>query len=435
MLDLKHKNTTAPLELVNGRYRYKFTPETPYEELKLVHDGQIGDWHFSQVMLNRGDFKEYAENTNTESMLGTAFSHIEKLQSFVTDENGQLTRSVEEGMNYTLRKYIDIIEGVDSETLDTAHGVYRTIQNYATKETSRFILDDSNFLVNLNKALTDEDGNIREQMGVIHTSYDNLSLGLFGEEGMISGIGAVEKGVKIKGDIIRLEGTTVADEAFIHKLTAERLFINNIVALTGTYGDLIANNLDVNNLVGNKAQFLDALFQSKNSTLAINGDQVDITTQVGQQTRFLRLNYFGLELRDGSNKMGHLGSANGIGNSPNAIFLGANRGTNLGLGYQGNNTVASNRYETAIQIDGTTGLITFDSNLRVSGYTLTNDDNRGFRISSSSNGWVIDGTNAARIFFQNSGDIILSVSSRADVSVNQIVQTLSSLQKQINALK
>ena len=216
--ELKHKNSTTSLELESGRYRYKFTPETPYEELKLVHDGQIGDWHFSQVMLNQGAFEQYAENTNTESMLGTAFSHIEKLQSFVTDENGQLTRSVEEGMNYTLRKYIDIIEGVDSETLDTAHGVYRTIQNYATKETSRFILDDSNFLVNLNKALTDEDGNIREQMGVIHATYDNLSLGLFGEEGMISGIGAIEEGVRVKGDIIRLEGTTVMDNAFIDEI-------------------------------------------------------------------------------------------------------------------------------------------------------------------------------------------------------------------------
>lgn len=445
--ELKHKNSTTSLELESGRYHYKFTPETPYEELKFVHDGQIGDWHFSQVMLNRGDFEQYAENTNTESMLGTAFSHIEKLQSFVTDENGQLTRSVEEGMNYTLRKYIDIIEGVDSETLDTAHGVYRTIQNYATKETSRFILDDSNFLVNLNKALVDDDGEIREEMAVIHATYDNLSLGLFGEDGMISGFGAIQGGALIKGDIIRLEGTTVMDDAFVDELMAKQIFTTRLVALTGTFGDLIANNLDVNNLTGNKAQFLDALFQAKDSVLQINGNQVDITTQVGAQTRFIRLNYHGLELRRGQIKMGHLGSA-----QTSSIFLGANTGHKVSIGYQGTNTTTSNLYDTAIQVDGTTGLITFDNHINISGYNIQNSFG-GFSIASTSGGWALQGKNGTNIYMYNTGNVGLGMSNNRVYRVDQIYDDIGTansnittvnnrltsirdnLQAQINALK
>lgn len=137
--ELKHKNNTINPTLESGRYRYAFSPETPYEELKFIHDGQIGDWHFDQVMLNQGAFEQYEENANTESMLGATFRHINELQTYVTDENGDMTRMVREGMRSSYRIFQDIQEGTSSETLDSDNGLYRLIKDTQTNSMGEFI--------------------------------------------------------------------------------------------------------------------------------------------------------------------------------------------------------------------------------------------------------------------------------------------------------
>lgn len=288
MAHIEHEGVQQPTEILNGRHTYKFIPETPYEEIKLVHDGQIGDWHFDQVMINRGEFEAYVPNDSEESMLGTAFRHIQNLQTYVYDEDGDLTRFTKETLRSTLSVYQDIVNGTSNETLESDEGLYRVIQNTLTDDYTRFIQTDSNFAVQV--------GSIVDN-GVLNIAKESISLGLFGRDDAFSGIDIVQEGIRLDAELVHITGKTLIEDGVIKTAMIGDAQISSAKIADAAINNAKIANLDVNKLVGNRSNFIQSYWNSINSNISITGSSLTATHRDGSQTI---INANGLYHREGN---------------------------------------------------------------------------------------------------------------------------------------
>lgn len=172
-------------------------------------------------------------------------------------------------------------------------------------------------------------------------------------------------GVKIQGKLINLDGTVTMDSAFAKKLMVDTFTTNDMTAFMGKFGSIIANNLDVNNLSGNKATLLQALFNGENSDLRLDGRGFVLSTYNSQDPS-VRFDKQGLDFFVRASDtlqwdIGHIGHLYDD-NNPTDILkyqlaIGVNRLWKLSLGYQGNNELG--KYTSALTVNGFDGTIEF----------------------------------------------------------------------------
>lgn len=123
----------------------------------------------------------------------------------------------------------------------------------------------------------------------------------------VTSINATAWGVRIKGDLIHLNGNTLIDRGVINDAHINSLSANKITTGTLNAGNVRIINLDVNNLTGNKFNFIQGAFQSSQSRVRLTGDGMDVVRNDGSYST--RFNTNGLEIwRDGQ----HVGSVHSL---------------------------------------------------------------------------------------------------------------------------
>ena len=99
---------------------------------------------------------------------------------------------------------------------------------------------------------------------------------------IITAINATTGGVQIKGDLIRLTGTTVMDDAFANKLLTNTVSTTTVSAFTGIFSTLIAQNLDINNISGNHGEFISLGLKARYSYMNLTGNGLEIGDYAGE---------------------------------------------------------------------------------------------------------------------------------------------------------
>ena len=89
-------------------------------------------------------------------------------------------------------------------------------------------------------------------------------------DALVSVLNLTPEGVRIKGKVIDLDGDVNIDSAFAKKLTTESLSAENIEAVMGNFGSIVAQKLDVNKISGNKSEFLQSLWRDTTSVVEVN---------------------------------------------------------------------------------------------------------------------------------------------------------------------
>lgn len=428
MYGIKIKDFDIPLaEPVNGRFAYTFMPDKPDDEITLVHDGAIGDYHFNQVQIERGkEFTDYAENTSEESMLGAAFRYITELTSYVTDENGDMTRMTKETLRSTLTVYQDIINGTSNETLESDEGLYRVIQNALTGDFHRMVMTDDTFAL--------EVGNIADESATakLQINNDNLALGLFGNAGMISGIGVVDDSAYIKAEHIFLDGEVLMSTAFVERMNALYLFAEDLSASRATFGSIIAQNIDVNNISGNRMRFITGIFNGVTTDLYIDGWGIKIDSH---RRWDLDIDYRGLAIssRHGRGTMALLqGHNNNSGIESGMAFIAEN-GFELSLGARTRANEGSNVYRSSLEVDGTSARI------RVLRPLMAGSSNYGINlgygtITGVGTGVKLGGVGVTGYLYIMNNDVWWSAPSGNARSLNNLYNQVQTLQSKVNNL-
>lgn len=424
MYGVKILNNDVPLSTpVDGRFSYTFKPQTPTDEIKLIHDNQIGDWYFNQVQIERGsEFTAYEENTSEESMLGAAFRYITELTSYVTDENGDMTRMTKETLRSTLTVYQDIQNGTSNETLESDEGLYRVIQNSLTGDFQRLVQTDDTFAV--------EVGNIAEDKasGRLEVSNDNLSLGIFGQTGLISGIGIVEDGAIIKSENIFLDGNVLMDNAYVSNLMSRYVTAEELKSERAYFGSVIASDIDVNNLTGNKMRFITGIFNGVTTDMYLDGWGIKIDSH---ERWDLDIDYRGISIssRHGRGVMAMLQGHNGNSGIETGMSLIAERGFEVALGARklSNNNI----FTSSLEVDGTSGRIRVLASL-MSGSSNYGIDLRYGNVTNVGTGVKLQGVGVTGYLYLMNGDVRWSGSGLAAHSLNDLYDQVQRLQSRIN---
>lgn len=106
------------------------------------------------------------------------------------------------------------------------------------------------------------------------------------ENDIKTALNATTDGLRLKGDLIHLTGTTAVDGDFWAKeVNAIKINADNIVSGQIDASKIRVVNLDVNSLAGNRATLISAgLISSSGGSLELNGDQILSTASDGSQT-------------------------------------------------------------------------------------------------------------------------------------------------------
>lgn len=257
-MDLKlNDNIIDEASISDGRQSYTFTPTTPTDTLTLVHpdrtDGTrlIGDIVLKQVQLEQSSaFTGYTENTATESMIGAMMRGISELKTTVSDENGDITRMTKETLHSVMNTFQDIEKGTSTETLASDNGLYQAISNALT--------GDFNKQINTSAVFQSVIGNTKSDMRSEITQMGNsLALGLFGQNGMITGLDFTRDGATFKGDLLHITGQTIIDNAVIkssniESLTADKIKTGRLDAGLVNVINLNASNITAGTMSANR---------------------------------------------------------------------------------------------------------------------------------------------------------------------------------------
>ncbi|MGX7091174.1 hypothetical protein [Hutsoniella sourekii] len=113
---------------------------------------------------------------------------------------------------------------------------------------------------------------------------DYIGLSVFGDNNALSKISINPNAVDIKSSLIHLNGDTTMNQAFIKKLFVDSMQANEVTAFMGKFNRIVANNIDVNNLAGNKTNFIQSYWNAINSRIGINGQELRASHTDGSYT-------------------------------------------------------------------------------------------------------------------------------------------------------
>ncbi|XJS09840.1 gp58-like family protein [Aerococcaceae bacterium WGS1372] len=233
-------------DLIGGYSRQGQTIDGLFSEVFSL-DGRV-----SQAIQTVDGFKQTVEDL--ESGQGTIFEQIVN-GARLRVENGELFSQ--------MRQSVEAIEGMvtDGDTLAQmilGTDVWQTaISNKADKSQVSQLADSW--------ALTLKSGN-----------------------DLKTAINATTSGIRLKSSLIHLDGDTVMTNAFARKLMVDNLMANDVTAFTAKFNNVIAMNLDINSISGNKAALLTASFAGLNSRVVIDGARIRLES--GIQGAFVEMN-------------------------------------------------------------------------------------------------------------------------------------------------
>lgn len=124
---------------------------------------------------------------------------------------------------------------------------------------------------------------------------------------IISAINANTSGVQIKGENIALDGNVTMNNAFARKLFVEKLDTYDVKAFMGSFGHVIASNLDAKSITGFDTSFIQSIWNRINGFTYIDGAGVTVNQYNNNK---MKLNQNGMHFTDTyGNEIGNIGAS------------------------------------------------------------------------------------------------------------------------------
>ena len=124
---------------------------------------------------------------------------------------------------------------------------------------------------------------------------------------IISAINANTSGVQIKGENINLDGNVTMNNAFARKLFVEKLDAYDVKAFMGSFGHVVASNLDAKSITGFDTSFIQSIWNRINGFTYIDGAGVTVNQYNNNR---MKLNQNGMHFTDTyGNEIGNIGAS------------------------------------------------------------------------------------------------------------------------------
>lgn len=124
---------------------------------------------------------------------------------------------------------------------------------------------------------------------------------------IISAINANTSGVQIKGENINLDGNVTMNNAFARKLFVEKLDAYDVKAFMGSFGHVVASNLDAKSITGFDTSFIQSIWNRINGFTYIDGAGVTVNQYNNNK---MKLNQNGMHFTDNyGNEIGNIGAS------------------------------------------------------------------------------------------------------------------------------
>lgn len=180
---------------------------------------------------------------------------------------------------------------------------------------------------------------------------------------------------KIQSDKIILDGNTYMTNAFAKNLLTDKLTVNDVSAFSAKFNKAIANQLSVNYLTGNFAQFIQTIFNGKYSKVKIDGGGMQVLRNDGSYSTAFTDN--GIDIFRGADKVGAIQSIDapdidGYFKGRKSISITAQPESYLSLDY----AMLDGTTDSALTLGG-------DGRMRVHSPFYAGDTNNGFEINIS----------------------------------------------------
>lgn len=268
----------------DGDFSITFIPKTPDDVITLynasIFPDMLGDNILTQLRLVHGsDPGPYIKNTSEASRIAQIFNHLQQFRLDFTSLRGDLESQIVLSRTGLLAQFVDNNNNVRTDIASIAGKLLSKASSTADdkvsslrEQTERMILD---------KVTTYNYESIYKQQA------DSILAALKQPgkpDALVSVLNLTPEGVRIKGKVIDLDGDVNIDSAFAKKLTTESLSAENIEAVMGNFGSIIAQRLDVNKISGNKSEFLQSLWRDTTSVVEVNGKGITAIHNDGSKT-------------------------------------------------------------------------------------------------------------------------------------------------------
>lgn len=290
------------------------------------------------------DLKDLRRELNTQINVSAS-----GLRADLRDTKTGLESQITATSNHLTSRINDANNNYSSLT-QTVNGINYKVGNLERKTDSQFSILKNQI------ASTVTASDVRS---IIQQSHDSIRLAvedrLDGNK-IKSAINLTTGGVKIKGDLIHLSGRSQIDNGVIRDAHIGDLSATKITAGTLNAANVRIINLDVNNLVGNKSQFMQSLWQAVTKQVRIDGTGVFVNRYDG--TRSTRLDDLGLQIYNKyGNLAGYFRSNELVGSGTPSLSINAEPGNDIRLGiregdyYMSALTITSNDKRVIIHDD------------------------------------------------------------------------------------
>ena len=375
----------------DGSFSHTFIPKTPNDLIQLfnasVEPDMIGDNVLTQLRLVHGsDAGPYVKNTSEDSRIAQIFKNLKQFRLDFTSLRGDLEAQITLSRNGLLAQFLDNNNNLRTDIASIAGQIIAK----TSSDTSASIREQTPRIIR-DSVTTDHFKSIIEQSPdkVIQAISDKVN----GGESIFS---QTADGFRLAGKMTSITGETLIEKGVITDANISNLNADKITFGTLNGAKLKVVNIDVKSLVGNVADFVQANFNSISNSLHINGDGMYSTRRNGSiSAKYLA---DGIQIWGSNRWVGSLsywGDDNGKG-----VVLWAKSGFTLNLGYGSEERI----FQTALEINGTTGDINVNTALMYNGV--------GFKIEKwtigSEPGVLLKNKYASSgIFLGNYGSVML----------------------------
>ena len=375
----------------DGSFSHTFIPKTPNDLIQLfnasVEPDMIGDNVLTQLRLVHGsDAGPYVKNTSEDSRIAQIFKNLQQFRLDFTSLRGDLEAQITLSRNGLLAQFLDNNNNLRTDIASIAGQIIAK----TSSDTSASIREQTPRIIR-DSVTTDHFKSIIEQAPdkVIQAISDKVN----GGESIFS---QTADGFRLAGKMTSITGETLIEKGVITDANISNLNADKITFGTLNGAKLKVVNIDVKSLVGDVASFVQANFNSISNSLHINGDGMYSTRRNGSiSAKYLA---DGIQIWGSNRWVGSLsywGDDNGKG-----VVLWAKSGFTLNLGYGSEERI----FQTALEINGTTGDINVNTALMYNGV--------GFKIEKwtigSEPGVLLKNKYASSgIFLGNYGSVML----------------------------
>ncbi len=246
LIRVQHNDKPALyLSPVDGRYTYRFKPESPTDTLTLFNNSDwniIRDNILTHLMLKHGkEPGEYVPNESEASRVQQVWQNFQELQRSMEDRERGLQVLIRETASGILEKFIDSKGNLLTDRATIAGQILERVKS----DTSESIRKQLPGLIS--------DEVIGESTrSIIAQSGDNILLGLKNKMGdLMAQLNLTPQGVYLKGSKIYLDGDTHIENAFIKKMLTERIDAQTVKSFVGLFNRVIANEIISDSVTAN----------------------------------------------------------------------------------------------------------------------------------------------------------------------------------------